>query len=83
MSELKLTEDFNDEDLFREVFNKGYDAGYERGIADETVSARTLVRRLMAKYDDVLDIDDVIAELDAMERGEVTIETVCESLEGE
>jgi len=34
MSEPKLPEDFNDEDLFREVFNKGYDAGYERGKDD-------------------------------------------------
>jgi len=38
MNESKLYEDFNDEDLFREVFNKGYDAGhkegYKRGKAD-------------------------------------------------
>lgn len=27
MSELKLPEDFNDEDLFREVFNQGYEQG--------------------------------------------------------
>ena len=51
---------------------------HEQGKTDAVIPASTLVKRLMAKYDDVLSIGDVIDELNAMERGEVTIETVCD-----
>ena len=71
MSEPKLPEDFNDEDLFREVFNKGYDAGYaegyERGKADVAISARTLVKHLTSNFDDVLSVADVLETLEALE----------------
>lgn len=53
-------------------FNKGYDAGYteglERGKADAALSASNLVKRLMANFDDVLSIGDVLEELNILEK---------------
>jgi flagellar biosynthesis/type III secretory pathway protein FliH len=54
------------------AFGKGYDAGYaeglERGKADAALSASNLVKRLMANFDDVLSIGDVLEELNILEK---------------
>ena len=56
------------------AFNKGYDAGYkegyERGKADAAISASTLAKQLMEKFDDVLSVADVLEELEMVEKGE-------------
>lgn len=54
------------ENSFNEGYDAGYTEGYERGKADAALSANILVRRLMANFDDVLSIGDVLEEFNIL-----------------